>query len=339
MKIRTCGACAVLLVAVLSVASAVTAAEAKDTGKVMMWEATSDAGTAYILGSLHFGSDELYPLNPAIDDAYAKSGTLVLEMSMDMASQLQAAGLMQKEGMYTGDETLSSHLSAEERTKLDAYLKERGIQMAAVDKMKPWLVMTLLAVKEMTDLGYDPELGLDTHFYEKAAAAGKSVQGLETPEEQVGILTEALVPIQVKELMDLVDEASKTKKIFGDFLAAWKGGDTAAMKAAIDENTPKDPDVKAAETKIIDERNTRLADRLVKLVTPEKPIFVIVGAAHLVSDNNIPKLLEAKGFKVTQVEKKPMPKSPAMESSGTAIESSAPVLGSTDNATSASGRR
>ena len=61
-----------------------------------------------------------------------------------------------------------------------------------------------------------------------------------------------------------------------------------------------------------------MADRIAKLITPGRPIFVIVGAAHLVTDTSIPKQLTARGFTVKQVDKKPVPPTPAVESSAAA---------------------
>jgi len=310
---------------VLALAVAANGAENKDTGKCMMWEARSSAGTVYLLGSLHFGSDALYPLNPVVDDAYAKSDTLVLEMNMDMATQLEALALIQQAGMYKDGKTLSSDLSEGESTKLAAFLKERGMALAQFESMKPWLTMMMLTVREMTRLGYRPQLGLDMHFYEKASASGKPVVGLETAEEQVKTLSDAAASILTKELMEFVDEAPKTKEIYGMFEAAWKSGDPAAMNRALEEDISKDPEVRDWYDKLIDGRNVRLADRIAKLVSEGKKCFVIVGSAHLVTDKSILKLLEAKGFTVTQVEKKPVPKTADVSSTEPALESTAPA--------------
>jgi len=87
----------------------------------------------------------------------------------------------------------------------------------------------------------------------------------------------------------------------------------------------KDPEVRDWYGKLIDGRNVCLADRIANLVSEGKKCFVIVGSAHLVTDKSILKLLEAKGFTVTQVEKKPVPKTADVSSTEPALESTAPA--------------
>ena len=55
------------------------------------------------------------------------------------------------------------------------------------------LALTLEAM-EWQKAGFDPELGLDKHFYNQAQADGKTVQGLETIEYQISRFDE--MPIE-----------------------------------------------------------------------------------------------------------------------------------------------
>jgi uncharacterized protein YbaP (TraB family) len=302
MKVVMRAASAFMIVICLAMAAA--AAEYKDTGKSLMWEVRSDAGSAYILGSLHCCNESTYPLDAAIEEAYEKSDTLVLEMDISMANQMKAVGLFTKAGIYPEGETLSSNLDKETLGKLKTYLGARGMQLAQLDRMKPWMALLTFTMQEITRLGYDPQKGIDLHFYEKATATGKPVVGLETVEEQVEIISGALEPIQEKELAEFVDEVDTLGEIYADMVAAWEAGDATAMKTIIDETFSDDPEVKEFTVKLIDERNVRMADRLVKLMNKGKKCFVVVGSGHVVTDESILALLEAKGYTVTQVEKK-----------------------------------
>jgi len=303
----------VLLLMLLALASA---ASPEDTGKCLMWEVRSENATAYLLGSLHFCGKDVYPLNDAIEDAYATSDTLVLEMEMTAANQSKAASLMMKEGMYQDAATLSTSISKESLAKLEAFLKSRGMTVPQVDKMKPWPLLMVLSVQEIVRLGYSPDDGIDMHFLALASKSGKPVKGLETPEEQVGILSDSLASIQEKELVEFIDEVADVDRIYKDMAAAWKAGDAAAMNRVIEENMSKDPQVKELSVKLIDERNVRMADRIAGLMKDGKNCFVVVGSGHLVTDKSIPALLKEKGFTVRQVDKKPPQKAPAPEALG-----------------------
>ena len=306
----------------LLLVGAARGADIKDTGKVMMWEVRSDNATAYILGSIHLGSEEMYPLNAAIEDAYAAGDTLVLEVDMNAANQLKAATLVMQEGMYQGTETLSANLSSETLAKLDAFLKARKMQVAAVDRMKPWLATMMLAMQELMSLGFSPDQGIDMHFFQKAGGTGKPVVGLETPEEQVKILSSGLAYVQDKELAEFLDDAGKLREIYNEMLAAWLAGDAADMKRIIDENLSDDPKVKAFSDNVIDGRSATMADRIAGLMASGKKPFIIIGSGHLVGDKSVPALLKARGFTVTQVDKKSAAAAPApaMESTATAAK-------------------
>jgi len=311
------------LVAVAAVAAAAeTSVEAKDTGKVFMWEAKGNGATAYLLGSLHACGPDMYPLNPAIEDAYGKSDTLVLEMDMSEETIATAVQVMMKEGFYGGDDTIEKHLSESTMTKLEAFLKERDMSVTMVRKMKPWYLLMQLAMQEVGRLGYDVTKGIDVHFAEKATTADKPIKGLETPQEQITALASGLEKIQEKELVSFMDEIGDTKRIYESMAAAWKAGDAAAMNEIIQKELSSDSEVKDFDTKVIRERSERMANRLAEMMEAGKTYFVIVGAAHLVGEKNVRDLLEAKGFTVTQVEKAPEAVEVESTGAGAEVESS-----------------
>jgi uncharacterized protein len=315
---------ALCFMAVASIATAAEVTEGKDTGKVFMWEAKGNGATVYLLGSLHACGPDMYPLNPAIEDAYGKSDVLVLEMDMSPETVASAVGVMTKEGIYSGDDSLEKHLSESTMTKLEAFLKERGMQITMVRKFKPWYLVMALAMQEVQRLGYDPSNGIDLHFVEKASAASKPIKGLETPEEQITALSSGLEKIQEKELNEFMDEVGDTQRIYESMAAAWKAGSAEAMDAIIKKELSQDPEVKDFDAKVIRERSVRMADRIADMTADGKTYLVIVGAAHLVGEKNVRDLLAAKGFTVTQVEKAPVMEAPAVESTA-AVESSAPT--------------
>ena len=60
-----------------------------------------------------------------------------------------------------------------------------GLPIEPLKRFKPWaLALTLLGM-EWQKAGFEPELGLDRHFYDRAKAEGKPVQGLETVAFQI----------------------------------------------------------------------------------------------------------------------------------------------------------
>lgn len=146
---------------------------------LLCWEISSKVGKAYLLGSVHAARDNLYPLNPAIEQAFAESGALVVEVDISQANQgAMQLGMLLK-GAYTPGDSLSANLPPQDLAKVKSFLDERGVSFAALDRLKPWLVALMLTVSELRRIGFSAENGVDRHFLTQAHEQGKAVHALE----------------------------------------------------------------------------------------------------------------------------------------------------------------
>src|SRR5918993_493001 len=93
MRIRRAGALVLTLVVGVYACRAVAAAP-----QHFLWKIRSPAGTeAYLLGSIHVLTKRFYPLGPAVEEAFAKSRTLVEEVDLDeMNNPATMMGLLGK---------------------------------------------------------------------------------------------------------------------------------------------------------------------------------------------------------------------------------------------------
>src|SRR3569833_1906855 len=71
---------------------------------------SSPGSTVYLLGSIHFGRPEMYPLSSAIDQAYARADALVVEADVTAIDPEQTAAWMAAKAMYRDGTTLAQHL-------------------------------------------------------------------------------------------------------------------------------------------------------------------------------------------------------------------------------------
>jgi len=57
------------------------------------------------------------------------------------------------------------------------------------------------------------------------------------------------------------------------------------------------------EAEVLIKRNHRMADRIdaLRKDAPTETVFVAVGALHLLGSDNIPQLLQARGYEITRV--------------------------------------
>ncbi len=74
--------------------------------------------------------------------------------------------------------------------------------MALLDHLKPWVVAMTLSMPALQKSGFDPALGLDKHFFDRATAEKRPVRGLETVAYQIERLDGLSLDVQVEMLKD-----------------------------------------------------------------------------------------------------------------------------------------
>ena len=147
--------------------------------KHFLWKVTGPKGVVYLLGTIHAGKADFYPLPSIIEESFKSADTLIEEI--DTSEPAEAARVQQafmENGDYPNGDTINNHLSEVTRSHLTAYVKEGGLPEQAVAHMRPWLVSMLVELREMKQMGFDPSYGLDQHFLEKARQLHKQIGAL-----------------------------------------------------------------------------------------------------------------------------------------------------------------
>jgi hypothetical protein len=85
-------------------------------------------------------------------------------------------------------------------------------------------------------------------------------------------------------------------------LDAWKEGDAPLLQKYMDEMISKEPGYEEINKVLLDDRNINMATKIEDYLRTDKKYFVIAGAAHLLGDNGILKLLGTKNhYKIKQL--------------------------------------
>ncbi|MCP4647045.1 MAG: TraB/GumN family protein, partial [bacterium] len=92
-----------------------------------------------------------------------------------------------------------------------------------------------------------------------------------------------------------------TKKGIEEVFKAWENGDILEMEALTLEEIEGNPELKPINEKLLDERNFSMVERIEEFLQDDETYFVIVGAAHLVGENGIIRLLEESGYMPVQL--------------------------------------
>jgi uncharacterized protein len=173
-----------------------------------------------------------------------------------------------------------------------------GLPPEPLMRFKPWaLSLTLLALEWQT-AGFDANLGLDKHFYDRAQDEGKAVEGLETTEYQIsrfdGMSMAQQDELLATTLRGLDDEKANVSRL----ALAWKTGDAPAIERLVLQDLKDDP---LMYQRLLVERNRNWLPKLESLFGRSGRAFVVVGAAHLVGPDGLLSMLKAKGYGVQQM--------------------------------------
>lgn len=266
--------------------------------KHFLWKVEdSTGGSAYLLGSLHVLSADAYPLPKAIDNAFAESKTLVEEVDLDeMNDPMQMMAALAK-AMLTGGQTLDQLVSAETFADVKKRVEGYGMPMAAIQRMKPWLVAITLMAPTLQSAGFKPELGIDKHFFDRAKEKGLKRQALETLAYQLDRFDQMPPRLQEDMLKATIEDLDTQVGGVKEMVRAWATGDVATMEKLALTAFQESPEL---YQRLLLERNQNWVPHVERCLTEKAGCFVVVGAAHLVGQDGLPVLLQKKGYRVIQ---------------------------------------
>ncbi len=149
----------------------------RSNGKGLLWKIEKDGSApSYLFGTMHMTDPRVTRLTPAARKAFDAADTVVIETTEVLDQAKMMAALMAKPElmMFTDGTTLMSLLSPEEVASVDKALDARGIPLASVAKMKPWMLSAMLALPacELARKAAGAPV-LDVKLAEDAKAAGK----------------------------------------------------------------------------------------------------------------------------------------------------------------------
>jgi len=295
-RARRLAACVLVIAAVGAAVGAAQSADA--TTAHFVWRVAKDTKTvAWLIGSVHVLTKDAYPLPPVFERAFAESRTLVEEVDLGAAADPGSVLPLASKAMMADGRTLSALLDRETAALVERQAAAAGLPMLVVDRMKPWLAAMTLAVPALQRAGYDPSLGLDRHFYDRARAAARPVRGLETAASQLAALDSLPMPVQVDMLKAVLSDIDTQVGAVAEIVRAWKGGDVQALERLLLDEFRESPEV---YQRVLVDRNRAWVPQIVACAAEAAPCLVVVGGAHLVGPDSVVAMLTQAGFSVVQ---------------------------------------
>jgi len=282
------------LLAALLVLQHDTAAQARNFG----WKVTGRDGAIYLVGSVHLLTKDVYPLHPALESAYKDSDLLVEEVDLaDMTGPGAQMAMLQK-GMQPSSTPIDKVLSPSTMALLQKKATDLNLPIEALKQFKPWMIALTIEAMQWQKAGFDPQYGLDMHFYDQAKTDNKSVQGLETVDYQLARFDEMPPELQDHLLAETLKEVDTEQQSMAKLIEAWRTGDAATLEKIVLKDLQQEPQL---YQRLLVERNKNWMPKLEALFARRSRALVVVGAAHLVGPDGLLAMLKSKGFRVEQI--------------------------------------
>jgi uncharacterized protein YbaP (TraB family) len=277
-------------------------ADAANAGATpLFWLARAPGGgELYLLGSVHVRVIDAPELGPEIQQAYARSDALVVEVDITRVTPEQGKAAAERYAELPPQLTLDAVISPETRELVARYVESRGLPADQIQRYKPWFVAQLILVTELQAAGYDADLGVDRAFIDQASGV-KAIVGLETIDSQLAMLDGPALELQDLMLKDSLLRIDDLEKTTEKLLAAWSRGDETELERQIFRPLEQVPELEAYYDALIWQRNASMAARLVELAADGKTRFVVLGAGHMVGARGIPSRLAEQGFAVERI--------------------------------------
>ena len=268
----------------------------KSEGSV--WKVESPTTRVYLCGTIHLLRKQDYPLPASYETAYKDSQKLVFELPPGSQSDPNLGQLMQEAGSFPEGQDLLSKIPPSIWNALNDWCTKNRANADAFKGFRPWLAALTVAATEYAALGAVPGRGVDSVYEERMTKDGKTGEGLESVELQIGLFSKLNDNQQRQLLEQTLAEVKSLPKQFERMITAWRTGDVDGLNQMMFEEAKNYPDLMDI---FLIQRNASWISRLEEHLAGKEHVMVLVGAGHLGGETGLLSLLKAKGYKVEKV--------------------------------------
>ncbi|MBU2991931.1 TraB/GumN family protein [Octadecabacter sp. 1_MG-2023] len=274
------------------------------------WQAQKDGHTVTILGTMHLPDPRhAVTLDVALPRLTAADLLLVEATQQDQADMQTYMAQNPDMLVITDGPTLPDLLDDATWDTIRIAAEQRGLPGFMVAKMQPWFlaltlsIPTCAAAEMMSGQG-----GLDALLMDQAATLDIPVAPLESWQEMFALLTSGTFDEQVDALRMGLLEPDLADALMVTLVEDYFAGQTAHAWQMTYYTQHFLPDVDPAvfdeqmammEEMLLTQRNANWIPVIEKAALDHKNVFVAFGAAHLIGENGVLRLLETEGWTIS----------------------------------------
>lgn len=270
---------------------------AMDDADPALWVVKDSDTTIYLFGTVHMLKPGLSWFDEAVKDAFDKSDALKIEVVLPDDPN-EAAKRTIPVAMDQSGATLSSQLTDDQRKAYETAMSKLNLPVAQFDVFEPWFAGLTLASAGLMAEGYLPDLGSEKILTTAAKAAGKSISGLETLEEQLGFFDTLPRDAQLAFLNESVKQMPTAAAEFADILFMWTRGNPDELGVRMNRSMLGQEQLADV---LLYKRNARWAEWIKTRLDQPGTVFVAVGAGHLAGPKSVQDYLKAHGLSADRI--------------------------------------
>lgn len=286
---------------------AVPSAVLTKTGSRMFWridgkDRNGKNSVAYLLGTIHVGTEEMYPLSAEVMDAWRKADRLVAETSADDTRRLNEEVLP---AMVEESASIAAGRKAVDELPADCrmffYNTFSIPQRETYNSLEPWYTFLSFELGPVMAAGFDEELGIDTWLTARAEEAGRKVGGLDSLDTTVSLIRFGswedqlvLAAEAVRSFINFDDTYNELLELIDLYLK----DDVAGIGAVTDSDIGEleDPVLIRYSRCLYDERNESWAARIKDYLEEGGITFIYAGAAHFTARDSVFNIMKNNGW-------------------------------------------
>ena len=213
-------------------------------------------------------------------------------------AQAAVTRVMQTKGFLPPNLRLSQVLE-DDAIGFAAIATELGLDLDALQTMRPWQAHLILTVRFIATNGAKPGEGVERAIVEESKARGRPIRYLKTIEEQISAFADLDASAEQTLLKATIRAWPEQQAEFKAAGEAWRTGDVEALDAII--NAPLRERAEAAYAALVVDLNRQWADRVDALSREPGIAFVAAPAAHLIGPDSVVLMLRERGVVVERI--------------------------------------
>lgn len=243
---------------------------------------------SYILGTIHMMCPDDFIMHDKVTKVIGEVDKVVFEVNLfDEANTAQMQSMM----MQPVPDFLKD-LKESEIQLIDSVLKANQLSITMFDMFHPAMVMSVLSLKSFNCPDMMNIKSVEGEVY--ALAENKELGDLETLDFQMDMMSKIATPSYFYKYLQNFDEVTAMTQTM---VQAYNQENLAELSKVINDPRWMSPEVYDI---MLTKRNKNWVESIPATIAEGKTL-IAVGAAHLIGDIGIIKLLQDKGYTVTPV--------------------------------------